>query len=622
MCGIAGFVDADGGGDLAVVDKMLDELRHRGPDAQGWFGRDGGVVGQTRLSIIDLVNGDPPLTNEDGTIGVALNGEIYNFRDLQEMLRHDGHHLTSECDTEVIAHLAELEEDPTRLAARLHGMFSFAVWDSRRRRLILGRDRVGKKPLYYWAGPDQLVFGSEIKSLLAHPAVPTALDADAIPAYLSFGYVPSPRTFFRGIVALPPGHVLIAEPGRPPEIRRYWRPSVPGAGGVKRIEASLDEAAAELRKRLRVAVERRLVSDVPLGAFLSGGIDSSTIVALMAETGSSPPRTFTIGFQDRAGYDERPYARLVAQRYRTDHTEFVVEPHAIDLVERLVWHHDQPFGDSSAIPTYLLSELTRQHVTVALCGDGGDELFAGYERFAAGVAASRMAKIPGVTHGGADRLAALLPRSGRAAKLARFLSRAGAGLPDAFRQWISYVPDEWLEQLAPQATSWGLDDYRSIWAESEGAATLDRLLHLNIRTYLADDLLPKVDRMSMAHGLEVRAPFLDHELVEWALRLPPGVKQRGLSLKRCLKRVAQDLLPAELLNRPKRGFGVPLDRWFRDDLRDYLDETLGSPRARLRQHVVPEALDGLLAEHRAGVSHGHALWTLLTLEVFLRRHDW
>lgn len=622
MCGIAGFIGTDALADLTLVDKQLAELRHRGPDAQGWFGRDGGVVGQTRLSVIDLVHGDPPLTNEDGSIGVAMNGEIYNFAELQNQLRRDGHRLASACDTEVIAHLAEQDEDPVQLANRLHGMFSFAVWDSRRHRLILGRDRLGKKPLYYWFGyGPRLVFGSEIKALLAHPAVPTALDEAAIPTYLGFGYVPSPRTFFRDIFALPPGHVLVAEPGCEPTLMRYWEPRVPGSHDVEPINMTTDEAASELRRRLRSAVERRLVADVPLGAFLSGGIDSSTVVALMAEVSPTPPRTFTIGFQDREGYDERPYARLVAQRYGTDHTEFVVEPHAVDLVERLVWHHDQPFGDSSAIPTYLLSELTRQQVTVALCGDGGDELFAGYERFAAGVAADRIGHLPAPARRSLSRLSGLLPSSDRTAKASRFLSRASTGLPDAFRQWISYVPDEWVDRLCP-SDALGRADYKSIWNESEGAAPLDRLLHLNLRTYLPDDLLPKVDRMSMAHGLEVRAPFLDHELAEWALRLPPDTKQRGLSLKRCLKLMARDLLPAEVLDRPKRGFGVPLDRWFREDLSGYLDDTLRSPRARLRQHVVPEALDTLLAEHQAGGSHGHAVWTLLTLEVFLRRQNW
>lgn len=622
MCGIAGYLDARSSHEDGVIERQLAQLTHRGPDAEGWFGCHGGVVGQTRLSIIDLVSGDPPITNEDGTIGAVLNGEIYNYRQLQEQLAGDGHRLATACDTEVIAHLAERYDDPVDVASRLHGMFTFAVWDDRRRRLVLGRDRMGKKPLYYWSGPDALVFGSEIKSILCHPRVPADLDTDAIPAYLGFGYVPTPRTFFRGIRSVPPGHVLVAEPGRDPVLRPYWSPRIPGAHDVEALDLSVGDAARELVPRLRAAVQQRLVSDVPLGAFLSGGIDSSTIVALMAQVSPTPPRTFTIGFRDTEGYDERPYARLVAERYGTDHTEFVVEPDAVDLVERLVWHHDQPFGDSSAIPTYLLSEMTRAHVTVALCGDGGDELFAGYERFAAGVAAQRLGRSPGFVRAGLRRGAGLLPNRGVTAKVARFLARADQGMPDAFRQWISYVPDEWSDRLAPGGSTWARDDYRDIWAESAGATPLDRLLHLNLRTYLLDDLLPKVDRMSMAHGLEVRAPFLDHELAEWALRLSPRSKQRGLSLKRCLKAAARELLPAEVLDRPKRGFGVPLDRWFRDDLRGYVDATLGSASARVRHHLAPDVLDELLAEQARGGRHGHAVWTLLTLEIFLRQRGW
>lgn len=618
MCGIAGYLDARSGHDDRVIERQLSQLRHRGPDAEGWFGRHGGVVGQTRLSIIDLVTGDPPITNENGTIGAVLNGEIYNYRLLQHELTVAGHRLATTCDTEVIAHLAERYDDPVEVASRLHGMFTFAVWDTCKRRLVLGRDRMGKKPLYYWSGPDGFVFGSEIKAVLAHPSVPADLDTEAIPAYLGFGYVPTPRTFFRGIRSVPPGHVLIAEPGRDPVLTPYWSPRVPGAHNVERLDLSLKEAARELVPRLRTAVERRLGSDVPLGAFLSGGIDSSTIVALMAQVSPTPPRTFTIGFRDTEGYDERPYARQVAALYGTEHTEFVVEPDAVDLIERLVWHHDQPFGDSSAIPTYLLSEMTRGHVSVALCGDGGDELFAGYERFAAGVAAQRLGNTPGILRAGLRRAAALLPDRGRSAKAARFLARVSHGMPDAFRQWISYIPDEWADRLAPGGSTWAREDYRAIWHESAGAAPLDRLLYLNLRTYLLDDLLPKVDRMSMAHGLEVRAPFLDHQLAEWALRLPPGARQRGLSLKRCLKIAATDLLPAEVLNRPKRGFGVPLDRWLRDDLRGYIDATLGTASARVRDHLAPSALDELLAEP----GQGHAIWTLLTLEVFLRQRGW
>jgi asparagine synthase (glutamine-hydrolysing) len=448
-----------------------------------------------------------------------------------------------------------------------------------------------------------------------------------VPAYLTFGYVPTPRTFYEGIRSLPPGHVLTFEPGSEPHVERYWEPPVAGNGGVKQVDYSLQDAARELRAKLEAAVERRLISDVPLGAFLSGGIDSSTIVGLMAGLMDQPVQTFTIGFEDRDGFDERPYARMVAGRHATDHHEFVVHPDAVDLVERLVWHHDQPFGDSSAVPTYLLSEVTAQHVTVALSGDGGDELFAGYERFAAGLAARRYAALPGPMRSAVGAAVGLLPPEalkGRVSRVQRFARVAERGLPDAYRCWISFVAEEDRDALLDgHRDDWGLDDYRSIWSGSAGAHPLDRLLDLNLRTYLLDDLLVKADRMSMAHGLEVRSPFLDTELIEFAVRLPPRLKARGLALKRVLRAAAADLLPPEILKRGKRGFGVPLDRWFREDLQAYVAGTLGAPDAHVKRHLVPDAVDRLLREHDSGTrNHGHALWTLLTLEVFLRREDW
>ncbi len=624
MCGIAGFVQRHGLANTCVVDAQLRRLSHRGPDSSGLFAKGRGAVGQTRLAIIDLVTGDPPITTQKGSLGVVLNGEIYNYQELREVLDDAGHTLSTRCDTEVIVHLSE-HLSPVEVARRLTGMFAFAVWDSTREQLILGRDRLGKKPLYYYASPHSFVFGSEIKAVLAHPDVPLRLNPMAIPAYLGFGYVPTPHTFFEGVKSVPPGHVLMVGGDLTVSLEPFWVPQVPRQDGVTPLDLTLDEAATEVRKRLTEAVERRLVSDVPLGAFLSGGVDSSAVVALMAAASSTPVRTFTIGFEGDAFFDERPFARVVAERFATDHTEFVVSPQAVDLVERLVWHHDQPFGDSSAVPTFMLSELTRGHVKVALCGDGGDELFAGYERFAAGAVIPGLERVPVAFRRAAARALARLPAEagrGSVGKAQRFVNASCMGLPDAFRSWISYIPDELVAALAPGASRWGVTDYRRIWEDSARARPLDRLLLLNLRTYLLDDLLPKVDRTAMAHALEVRSPFLDHELVEFALRLPAATKLRGLSLKRCLKRAVTDLLPPGLLNRPKHGFGVPLDRWFRKDLSSYVGGMLGSG-ARIRQHLEPTAVDVVLAEHRNGHSdHGHVLWTLLTLEVFLRQHDW
>jgi asparagine synthase (glutamine-hydrolysing) len=626
MCGICGVVGVEPAELGPVVDEQLDRLHHRGPDARGQFVRGATRIAQNRLAIIDLVTGDPPIANEDRSIAVVQNGEIYNYRELRSELRARGHELRSEGDTEVLAHLAE-ELPPVELARQIDGMFAFAIWDERRGRLVLVRDRVGKKPLFYWSGGGRLVFGSEIKALLADPEVPRRLDPGAIPAYLTFGYVPTPRTFFEGVHSLPPGHVLTFEPGGEPILERYWAPPVAGLDGATDVGGSLEETGREVRRLLEAAVRRRLVSDVPLGAFLSGGIDSSAIVGIMAAELDRPVETFTIGFDDRDGFDERPYARLAAERHRTEHHEFVVKPDAVELVERLVWHHDQPFGDSSAIPTFLLSEVTRRHVTVALSGDGGDELFAGYERFAAGVIASRYAALPAVVQRSVTGVIDLLPAGslrGRAASVQRFAQVGALGLPDAYRSWISYVPDDERAALLDGASDdWGLDDYRATWRGSQGARTLNRLLDLNLRTYLLDDLLVKADRMSMAHGLEVRSPFLDADLLAYASRLHPRLKARGLSLKRVLKAAVADMLPPEVMRRAKHGFGVPLDRWFRQDLRAYLGSTLGAPDARVKRYLVPEALDRMLAEHDGGVrNHGHALWTLLTLEVFLRRQQW
>jgi len=628
VCGIAGAVGGQAA-DPSVVERQLRTLEHRGPDSWGLHRADGATLGQARLAVIDLDGGDPPITDEDGSVGVSFNGEVYNFGELRSELEGAGHRLSTSGDTEVIAHLAETT-DPVDLARRLDGMAAFAVWDARRRRLVLGRDRLGKKPLYYWSSGRELVFGSEIKALLAHPSVPRRLDTEAIPAYLGFGYTPTPATFFEGIRSVPPGHVLtFNDDAGPPRLDRYWEPQVPGAGDGTVVQADLDleGAASATRLLLTQAVERRLVADVPLGAFLSGGVDSSAVVALMARAATGGQvRTFTIGFEDSSGFDEREFARTVAGHCGTDHTEFVVRPDAVVLAERLVWHHDQPFGDSSAIPTFLLAELTRAHVTVALCGDGGDEVFAGYERFAAALAAARWGRVPAGLRAAARAGMGVLPPSalaGRVRSVQRFLAGAELTTPDALRSWVASVPDDWREQLLPGSSRAGLDSFGAAWARSAGGARLPRLLDLTMRTYLLDDLLPKVDRMAMAHGLEVRSPFLDTELVELALRLPPNLQVRGFSRKRVLKHAVRDLLPPAILDRRKRGFGVPLDRWFRTDLAPFVADRLGGANASVRDHLSGASLDRLLAEHASGrANHGHALWALLTLELFLRREGW
>ena len=620
MCGIAGFVGGARTDRDQAIRAQLACQRHRGPDAEGAFSRGEGVIGQNRLAIIDLEHGDPPVTTEDGMIGAVLNGEIYNFRELRRGLKADGHRFASRCDTEVIAHLAEGCE-PAELAARLDGMFTFAVWDAARERLILGRDRFGKKPLYYWCAPDILVFASEIKGVLAHPDVPRRLDPGAIPAYLTFGYVPTPRTFFSGIQSLPPGHVLTVQRGAPPRLTRYWQPE-----RREHAPASLEEAGREVRRLLTDAVERRMVADVPIGALLSGGVDSSAVVATMARLSPQPVSTFTIGFDDRDGYDERQFAAVVARRYRTDHHELVVRPNAVDLIEKLVWHHDQPFGDSSAIPTYLLAELTRGHVTVALSGDGADELFAGYERFAAALIVNAYNAVPSPLRRGGQRALAMAPSRalrGRIGNAQRFAAVAESGMPEAYLAWVSFIDEPTRQALLEDSDSWAQRDFIDEWQSINGLGPLDRVLDLNLRTYLLDDLLVKADRMSMAHGLEVRSPFLDMELASYAAGLRPRLKIGGLSLKRVLKHAMRRDLPSQILRRRKHGFGVPLDSWFREDLRSYVNHMLGARDARVRRYLSDDAVDRLLAEHATGArQRGAALWSLLTLEVFLRRESW
>lgn len=624
MCGIAGFAGRPRTAAEDIIRAQLACQRHRGPDAEGAFVEGRGAIGQNRLAIIDRERGDPPITTEDGTIGVVLNGEIYNFGELRRELGRGGHRFATGCDTEVIAHLAE-ECAPKELAGRLDGMFAFAVWDAVRERLILGRDRFGKKPLYYWTSGDTLVFASEIKGVLAHPDVPREPDPGAIPAYLTFGYVPTPRTFFAGVRSLPPGHVLTVDAGGTPRVECYWTPER-RERQAGRPAPSLDEAGAELRRLLTEAVARRLVADVPIGALLSGGIDSSAVVAAMARLGPGKVSTFTIGFDDSDGYDERAFAGMVADRFGTDHHEFVVRPNAVDLVETLVWHHDQPFGDSSAIPTYLLGELTRGHVTVALGGDGGDELLAGYERFAASLAVGAYDAIPRPLRRVSRHALARVPSGalhGRVGNLERFTAVAEHGMPDAYLEWVSFIDEPTRRTLLADPDPWARREFARAWNSTSGLEPLDRVLDLNLRTYLLDDLLVKADRMSMAHGLEVRSPFLDIELARYAIQLPPRLKVGPMSLKRALKHGLRDDLPPEILRRRKRGFGVPLDRWFRKDLRGYAESMLGAPAARIRRHLRGEAVDALLAEHAAGGrQRGGALWTLLTLEVFLRRESW
>jgi asparagine synthase (glutamine-hydrolysing) len=623
MCGIAGqlFHDRSRHVDPEVLRRMTDVLRHRGPDDGGVW-TDGAIgLGSRRLAVIDLSpRGHMPMSNEDGSVWIVFNGEIYGFQPLRDELRRKGHVFRSDADTEVILHL--YEEEGVELLSHLRGMFAFALWDAKRRLLFAARDRLGKKPLYYAHDAHGFRFGSEPKAILQDPAFVAEVDPVAIHHYLTYGYVPSPFAAFRGMQKLPPAHYLTVQDGRL-EVRRYW--SLPY--GPKHT-ASEAELADELLHLLEESVRLRMISDVPLGALLSGGIDSSMIVALMRRLTSGPVRTFSIGF-DQPAYDELAYARQVAERFATEHHELVVKPDAAAILPRLVWHYNEPYADSSALPSFHVCEMARRSVTVALAGDGGDELFAGYDRYLATALAGRLDFLPlrvrrAVAHG---VLAAVPLGSPKSAfyRLGRFVESLGEQPIDRYAAWLSVFDDAskralYTPEFAAQTARWDslqilADSYRRADATDFLEATLDA----DRQTYLPDDLLVKMDVASMAHSLEVRSPLLDHRVVEFAARLPRRMKLRGLVQKHVVKRVMRGVLPERVLRRKKMGFGVPIDHWLRDELKEMAYDVLLAPSALARGYFRADALRRLLDEHASGRAfHHHRLWSLLMLELWHR----
>ncbi|HWE26743.1 MAG TPA: asparagine synthase (glutamine-hydrolyzing), partial [Polyangia bacterium] len=597
----------------------LATLRHRGPDDARLVRKGECVLGHTRLAILDLSPAAAqPMSSEDGQVTVVFNGEIYNHHELRAELRSLGHQFRSRSDTEVIVEGYRAWGDG--VVRRLDGMFAIGIWDAPRRRLLLARDRAGKKPLYYTDRDGGFRFASEVKALIAS-GVSAAIDTAALPMLLAFGYTAAPRSMYKNISQLPPATMLTLTAGRPPQLERYWRAPFASAP----LAVSADQAVTDVRRLVERAVERRLEADVPLGAFLSGGIDSSIIVGVMARRLGRKVKTFSIGFAGDARYDETAYARIAARAFDTDHVEFTLEPSSFDLIERLVDLHDGPFGDSSAIPTSVVAQLTRRHVTVALTGDGGDELFCGYYRFLAAEAAERM-PTPVRRIGGwvARHLPAGQGERGMVARGRRFLMATALEFPERLARLNSLFAFELDRMLTPELraeidASAPLAWTREIVAQSAGASTLARVLEHNFETYLPYDLLVKADRASMAHSLEVRSPFLDTELIEYAARLPDHLKRRGITTKWILKRAFADLLPPEILKRGKMGFGIPLGTWFRQDLRTYLQDQL-CDGAALYDYVDRRFVHALVDEHLGGrADHGHRLWLLLTLEVWLRR---
>ncbi|MBK8025358.1 MAG: asparagine synthase (glutamine-hydrolyzing) [Chloroflexi bacterium] len=614
MCGICGVLYFDGRpvthDEVEAMNRML---IHRGPDSGGVI-LDGPVgLGNRRLAILDPTTPAAalPMRSADERYALAYNGEIYNHLDLRTALEAQGVHFRTTSDAETL--IEHLRGGDIRRLADCEGMFALALWDAQERTLLLARDRMGEKPLYLYQDGQVLVFASEIKALLAHPAVPreSALDARRLAFYLGFGYLPTPETAFQGITMLPPGHVLRAAGG---QVGVEFYTHLPRPWEEGRSAVSDAEQKSRLRHVLNEAVKRTLISDVPLGAFLSGGLDSSLVVALMRRHSNAAVKTFSIGFTGDASFDETPYAKRAAEYLGTDHTAFMVEPQALELLPKLVWHHDQPFGDSSAIPTYLVSKLTREHVTVALTGDGGDEVFAGYERFYAAELIRRLGVVPRpVWQAAAGVLSAIPEGTGyyNVIKRARRFVK-GAAQDPALRyfDFVRLFSADVVADLTGQPDHAG----QMFASRFDGPPDLSDLLMANMTTYLPDDLLIKTDRSSMAASLEARAPFLAPSVVHEAAAMRPQLKLRGGVTKWILRQVARDLLPADLIDRPKHGFGVPLGAWLRKDM-SLVRETLLSPEARGRGLLNMEAVEALIAEHVGGQrDHGQRLWALLTLE--------
>lgn len=620
MCGIAGQARADGRPvERDLVARMCAAQEHRGPDSRGLHVEGSVGLGIQRLAVIDLDTGDQPVSNEDGSVVVVLNGEIYNYAELRRELIAAGHRLSTVGDTEVIAHL--YEEHGVECISRLHGMFAFALWDRRRERLFVARDRVGKKPLFYSCRDGVLSFASELQALLQDSSIRRDVDPGAIDAYLTYGYVPAPVTAFGSVGKLPPGHRLVFERGAL-TIERYWRLDYSRKRRVD-DERELDE---EIRATLRTAVGRRLVADVPVGAFLSGGIDSSAVVAAMAEQSPEPVKTFSIGFADEA-VNELPRARLVAERFGTDHNELIVEPNAVELLPKLVRHYGEPFGDHSALACFYLAELARGQVTVALNGDGGDESFAGYQRYTSNMLAARLDRLPAPLRGALGAAGSRLgsherPRSLRS-RVQRFSGRLAGERHQRYLHQISVFDVEDRRRLyAPEfqdlvAAGYADEFVLAPWREASGAALLDQLLEVDATVYLPGDLLPKIDVATMAFSLEARSPLLDHELMELAAELPPEQKARGVQRKIALRRALRGWVPDEILDGPKQGFELPVARWLRADLAPYAREVLLDPACAERGWLQPAAIETLIDEHVSGVAdHGRKLWSLLTLELW------
>jgi len=634
VCGIAGALSPLGETPPQdLVPLMMVAQLHRGPDGGALFADGPVVLGHRRLSIVDLSEaGRQPLLNEDGRVAAIVNGEIYNHEQLRADLERKGHTFRSHSDSEVVVHL--YEEYGERTPEFLRGMFALAIWDSSGHRLLLARDRLGEKPLVYARVDGTFIFASEIAALLVDDRVGRQIDLAALDAYLALQYVPNPDTIFSDIKKLPPGCSLDVRPGQPPRLRRYYQlplhadrdpngtANPPTNAGDPAWPATDAETLHRVRTTVEEAIASRLMSDVPLGAFLSGGIDSSIVVACMARRSAQPVKTFSVGFS-QAGASELPFARQIAERYRTDHHELTVEPDMVSMLPSIARHHGEPFGDTSAVPTRYLCEMTRRHVTVALSGDAGDEVFGGYRRYVWAHVADLLRRLPRFLTAAVAGTLAAIPGA-----RARWLRRYGAALSqtdaERYLEFVAHFPgDQRQSVLSPAlAERFRVDEtalrFTRLLGDCPGASAVNRLSALDLQTYLPDDILAKVDVASMTHSLEARAPLVDHHVVELGLRLPGRLKLDGLEGKAVLKRAFADLIPPAILARSKRGFALPTRHWLAGSLHGFARETLLSSAARSRDLFRPEAVEGLLDRHKLGEDHGEQIWNLLVLETWFR----
>ena len=627
MCGLVGKLNFDFQKPVEkeLIEKMAEKLRHRGPDDKGVYVKGSMGLGLSRLAVIDLSGtGHQPMRNEDKTVWIVFNGEIYNFQSLKRKLIERGHKFFSNSDTETIIHL--YEEYGEECLKHLKGMFAFAIWDERKKKLFMARDRIGKKPLYYFLNDQCLIFASEIKAILEDRIVPRRVNKKAIHHYLTYNYVPNPQTAFHNIFKLPPAHSLIWQAGRI-SIKRYWRLNY-----EPKLNLSEEEACEQILPRLEEATKIRMISDVPLGAFLSGGTDSSAVVALMSKLSEKPVRTFSIGFKE-GFYNELPFAKMVAETFQTEHHEFLVKPKALQVLPKLVWHYGEPFADSSALPVFYVAKMAKNYVTVALNGDGGDENFGGYRRYHFDRFIHYYNQLPSLVREKIiNKFIKLIPYTNSASfnlflQKLKVLSETSSDFQPQRHLWLLYwfnynlkeklYSDDFKREV-------GREDPLNIMAENYKnfgnlADSVDNMISVEANTYLPDDLLVKMDVATMANSLEARSPLLDHEFMEFAAALPPEFKIKNGERKYIFKKALKTLLPKEIIYRKKKGFTPPMDDWFRKEMKDYAHEVLLDSKTINRNYFKKEGIVKLLNEHcRSNINHGEIIWALIFLELWHR----